>query len=76
MYSIVILFQILFQHRSLHEIEYLSLCYTAGPGGLSILYVAVATPPLALETISLFAMSVSQFLSCNFICTIFLRFCI
>ena len=33
-----ILFQILFHYRLLHDIEYVSLCYTVGPCCLSILF--------------------------------------
>ena len=42
---------------SLDEIEYLSLCYAAGCGCLSILSVAPPSPPLV--AITLFSMSES-----------------
>ena len=39
--SIYIIFQILFHHRLLQDIEYSSLCYTVGPCSLPTLYIVV-----------------------------------
>ena len=37
----IVLFQILFHHWLLKDIEYRSLCYTVGPYCLSVLYTVV-----------------------------------
>ena len=42
-------FWILFHYRLLQDIEYISLCYTVGPG-LSILYIVVFVNPKLLIT--------------------------
>ena len=36
-----VLYQILFLYRLLQSTDYSSLCYTVGPGWLSILYIAM-----------------------------------
>ena len=36
-----VLYQILFLYRLLQNTDYSSLCYTLGPGWLSILYIAM-----------------------------------
>ena len=70
-----ILYQILFLYRLLQNTDYSSLCYTVGPGWLSVLYIAMCVcypqiPNLSLpfhlsplRTISLFSMSVNLLLS-------------
>ena len=67
---IYVLFHILFHYGLLQDIEYSSLCYTAGPYCVSILYILlipisqfILLPPLfsPLVTINLFLTPVSLF---------------
>ena len=76
----LILFQILFPFRLLHNIEQNYLCYTVGPYWLSILNIAVCTyqsqtsylssPNFPPVTISSFSKSVSLFFLSKFTCII------
>ena len=51
----IYIFQILFLYKLLHDIEYSSLGYTAGPYCLSVLYTEVCICPSQAPSISLFS---------------------
>ena len=79
---IYVLFHVVFHYGLSQDIDYCSLCYTAGPCSLCIIYNNLLTPnsqsfpfsiSLPLATSGLFSVSVSLFLFCRYVdlCHIF-----